>query len=227
MRKLVLTIILFQTIGCVSNSAERKKVKEISTKGKSYSVISEDSDIAIGKTNIKIRLQGPINKNELKSLAININKERPDYRLLWIFYYLPGQDTKNGAWAISHFKPELDLKILGASKEGYRKMRDEKVSGEIIGTWYDNDAILPNKKFLVKEEGKLYMKSVYADNGLIGTGGKLTEQVFKLKEKNLVRYNYENIHGEYYLIEENGNLSLYDDSGKFKEMRMLNLSEIK
>lgn len=227
MKRLFLTLILCQVTGCIQNKASNEGTRETTYREKVYSIIGEDRDIALKKANIKVRLQGPVSEKELKKLALNLKEERNGCEKLWIFYYLPEQETEYGAWAISHFKPELELEILGASGEAYKKMEGEKVSGEIIASWYDNDAMLPNKKYLVKEEEKLYMKSIYADNGLIGKGGQLIEEVFEKKQKNTIRYDYENNHGEYYLIDENGNLSLYNDSGKFKEMARLSTVEKK
>ena len=92
------------------------------------------------------------------------------------------------------------------------------VTGEVLTTWIDNDAIMPNTKYLVKEDGKLFMKAIYtktqyADASVIIE--ELTETTFN----GLVRYNYSNDHGEYYLIENSGSLGIYDSDGKFKELR--------
>ncbi|WP_108424521.1 hypothetical protein [Flagellimonas amoyensis] len=225
MKRLILIIVLLETIGC-NNHKNNQSHDSGNPLEQTYSIIREDVDISLRKANLKIRLQRPMSKKELRTLAFNLKDERANYEKLWIFYYLPEQETEYGAWAISHFKPELELEIMGASGEAYKKMNDEKVSGEIIASWYDNDAMLPNKKFLVKEKEKLFMKSIYADNGLLGKGGQLIEEVFEKKQSNATRYDYENNHGEYYLIEENGNLSLYDNSGKFKEMKRLSIAEM-
>ncbi|WP_346882860.1 hypothetical protein [uncultured Algibacter sp.] len=183
-----------------------------------YTIINEDIDNAFSKINIDIRLAEEVSTIDLRYIALELRKSRSSYDKIWIFYFLPGQEPGNGAWAISHFKPELELEILGASKEATNKMNLTKVSGNILSSWYDNDPLLSNRKYLVKEKGKTFIKTIYAESKYAGSGGELVEEVFEKQQSNgLKRYDYNNTHGEYYLIEKNGNLGLYDDSGKFKE----------
>lgn len=187
-----------------------------------YTIINENIERAFNKTSIEIRLKEEISETDLKNIALEIKGSRRDYDKIWIFYFLPGQETGNGAWATTHFTPVLNVEILGATKEALSQMNMIKVGGEVLNSWFDNDAILPNKKYLVKENGKLFMKSIYPKSKLAGDGREMKEEVFKRKLKNgLIRYNYKNNHGEYYLIEKNGNLGLYDDSGKFKEAKKI------
>ena len=191
-----------------------------------YAIINENTDKAFNKTNIDIRLKEEISKTDLKNIALELKEDRNEYDKVWIFYYLTGQEPGNGAWATTHFTPELEVKMIGASKEASKEMNETKVTGEILNSWYENDAMLPNKKYLVKEDGKLFMKSIYPKTELAGDGGELKEEVVEKKLKNgMIRYDYENIHGEYYLIEKNGNLGLYNDSGKFKEAKKIDQTE--
>ncbi len=71
------------------------------------------------------------------------------------FYFLPEMTTGSGSWAISHFKPTLELEIIGTSRASTEEMKSKEVTGEIIASWIDNDAIAPNIKYLVEESGKL------------------------------------------------------------------------
>ncbi len=191
-----------------------------------YTIINENTDRAFNKTNLEIRLKKEISEADLKNIALEIKDSRSDYVKVWIFYFLPGQEPGNGAWATTHFTPELNVKILGATKEASTEMNTAKVTGEILNSWFDNDAMLPNKKYLVKENGKLFMKSIYPKSKLAGDGGEMKEEVFKKKiENGIIRYDYENNHGEYYLIEKNENLGLYNDSGKFKEAEKIEQTE--
>ncbi|HDZ07079.1 hypothetical protein LCGC14_0166840 [marine sediment metagenome] len=188
-----------------------------------YIIINEDTDRVFDKTSIEIQLKEELSEADLKKIALEIKDRRSEYHKLYIFYFLPDQEPGNGAWATSHFKPELKVEILGATKEDSSKMNTTKVTGEILNSWFENDPMLPNKKYLVKENDKLYMKSIYAKSKLAGDGGEMKEEIFinKLKDGS-TRYDYKNNHGEYYLIEKNGNLGLYDDSGKFMEAEQIN-----
>lgn len=53
--------------------------------------------------------------------------------------------------------------------------------------------------------GNHYLKSVYSD------GSQGVENIRITKTKRRVRYDYDNNHGEYYILNRNGNLELYDD----------------
>ncbi|MGO4920636.1 hypothetical protein [Maribacter spongiicola] len=188
-----------------------------------YILISEVTDRAFNKTSIEIQLKEELSEADLKNIALEIKGSRDDFDKIWIFYFLPDQEPGNGAWATTHFKPELNVKILGATKEASVKMNTTKVTGEIVHSWFENDPMLPNNKYLVKENDKLYMKSIYAKSKLAGDSGEMKEEVFINKLKNgTTRFDYKNNHGEYYLIEKNGNLGLYDDSGKFMEAEKIN-----
>ena len=54
----------------------------------------------------------------------------------------------------------------------------------------------------------MFMKSIHPKSKLAGDGGEMKKEVFEKKLKNgIIRYDYKNNHGEYYLIEKNGNLT--------------------
>lgn len=205
MKKLLLYLTLGLLISC-GNSITTEK----------FTIIKEDKNEHIKKINIDVRLEKEISKTELKKIGFKIKEERPDFNKFWIFYYLPGHKIGNGAWAITHFKPELEIEILGASKEASEEMNEKKVSGTILSVWNDNDAIMPNKIYLVQENDKLFIKTIYAKNKYT-EASEIIREVIEVKKKGLINYNYDNDHGDYYVLEKNGNLGLYDDEGKFKE----------
>ena len=183
---------------------------------KNFTIIKENRNANFKKTNIEIRLDEEINEEELKNIALKLKKERSGFENLWIFYYLPNHKVGNGAWATTHFSPELEVIILGATKEASREMDEKKVTGTILNSWKDNDAMMPNKIYLVKENDKLFIKTIYAKSKYSG-GSEIVNEVTKINKNGLTRFNYDNNHGEYYVVEKNGNLGLYDNEGKFKE----------
>ena len=181
-----------------------------------FTIIKEDKNERLKKVTIDVRLDKEINKVELKKIGLKIKEDRPEFEKFWIFYFLPKHKTGNGAWAITHFKPELEIEILGATQEASKEMNETKVSGTILNIWNDNDAIMPNKIYLVNENDKLFIKTIYAKNKY-SDASEIINEVTEVKKSGLIRYNYNNDHGDYYVVEKNGNLGLYDDEGKFKE----------
>ncbi len=205
MKKILVLLMLGFLISC-GNSAR-----------KDYTIIKEDKNIVLKTATIDIRLNKKINRTELKNIALKLKKERPDFKRLWIFYYLPGNKIERGAWATTNFYPKLEVKILGATKASYKELENRKVTGDIIHIWNDNDAVMPNKIYLVKENGELYMKTLYAKSGLT-KATELVEKVIETKKNGVIRFDYDNKNGEYFVLEKNGNLGLYDEDGKFKEV---------
>lgn len=184
---------------------------------KSYKIISEDRNLSLGKVSIDVRLNGPISEIELEKIAYKIKKERNEFDKIWICYYLPGNKVGHGAWATTHFSPILKVNILGATKESMDKLNKVKVSGQILKIWKDYDAIMPCRIFLVNEKNQLLLKSEYAENNFT-KAGQLVQKLTKRRYKNKTRYETNNKHNEYYVIEKNGNLGMYSkEDGKFKE----------
>jgi len=197
-----------------TETQKKTTLKQITTE--KFTIIKDDKNERLKKVNIDVRLDKEISKIELKKIGLKIKEERPEFDKFWIFYYLPEHKTGNGAWAITHFKPELEIEILGATQEASKEMNEKKVTGTILNIWNDNDAIMPNKIYLVNENDKLFVKTIYAKNSY-SEATEIINEVTEVKRNGLIRYNYDNNHGDYYVLEKNGNLGLYDDEGKFKE----------
>ena len=88
-----------------------------------------------------------------------------------------------------------------------------------MGVWNENNPLLlEHKIYIVKEKNKLYAKCVFPKSGL-SNSATLINELNESKFKGLVRYDYENDFGEFYLLEKNGNLSLYDELGKVSEAK--------
>lgn len=185
-------------------------------KERNYTIIKEIRNENLKKVNIDIRLNEEVNEVGLEEIALGLKEERKNFKMLWIFYYLPDHGIGNGAWATTHFSPELNIEILGATKGDKEAMDKIEVTGDIINTWYDNDAMMPNRIYLIKEHNKLYMKILYPKNSLT-EASEIINEVTDRNNGDLTRYDYKNNHGEYYLLERNGNLGIYDSKGKIKE----------
>lgn len=199
-----------------SNNKETPNSKP--TSEKSYKIINIEPDEAFSQATINVRLTTEISKTELNKIAFQLKADYRKYSKLWIFYFLPDMSTENGAWAISHFKPSLELDIIGTSQSSLEEMKKTKVNGDVLSSWIDNDPISPNKLYLTKIDGKLLMKTIYAKTKY-GDAFEIEEQLIEKTFNGLIRYDGDNDHGEYYVIEKNGNLGLYNRDGKFNEAK--------
>ncbi len=122
----------------------------------------------------------------------------------------------SGAWATSHFNPNLEVKILGTTIEEEKALmsKPQKSSDKIIGEWLDESSY-GAKYTLIKRNGKIIMICKYKD----GSGSE--EEMIQKKQSGKLRFEEKegNDFGEYYLIESNGRLAIYDNSGFGFSMR--------
>ncbi len=180
------------------------------------SIIEEESNISLGKVNITLRLKNKISKEDLIKIAMALKNSRPEYDKLWIFYLLPDMEQGSGAWATTHFSPDLEVEIIGATLEDDEKMsRFDDIEGEVISAWKNEQSLMGAILILHKLNGKFIMTTNFKD------GQSMQEELRKSEDRGLVRYDYDNGHGEYYCIEENGNLGLYEKDGNFYDEYIL------
>lgn len=219
---------------------ERELINDVSKEDISYftkipNIISRIGDVKINilekkyirgrKANISIEIESYIDEKSIEWLAKKIKEEMfKNAERVFIFFYLKGDSFKDIAWATAHFSPELEIKILGAKKEFIQALDKVVVTGNILKTWEDNFSVTPSKFFLVNENGKLFMKSFFAKNGLSGSC-QLVEEVTETHSNETIRLDYENDYGEYYIIEKNGHLATYGENGKFREAKESNILE--
>ncbi len=156
----------------------------------------------------------------LQKLALKLRQEEPiKYDRMFITYYLPGMTPGSGAWATSHFNPNLKVKILGTTIEEEKALmsKPKDSSGEIIGEWLDESPYVGAKYTLLKRNGKIVMIRKFKD----GSGSE--EEMIQKKQSGKLRFEEKggNDFGEYYLIESNGQLAIYDNVGLINTMRSI------
>ena len=148
------------------------------TKEFSYKVITADR-LGTIKCSLTVRLTKKIPEEKLRKLAIELrDKELKKYDRMFITYYLPGMDVGAGAWATTHFNPNLKVNILGLTKEEFQKKskpskENTNNSDKIIGVWADS---LGSVTIIGKKSGYVIVKK-YVD------GGGETEKLVKYKYK--------------------------------------------
>ena len=202
---------LFFIFSCSENESktETKKIEQ------NWSIFDSEIDKAFNKIQIYVRLVGAIEEDELKKIAHQIKDDYEQYNKHYIFYLLPKMKKGSGAWAYTHFVPELEIEIMGVSTKENTVMEAAEVTGEILKKWKDDQPYVANIKFLVKEDGKLKMKTIYKDDS------KNEEILKESKVSGKVKYTHGSKHGEYYMIESNGNLGYYSENGKFYEAKLI------
>jgi len=185
--------------------------------GVSYTIIEKSSMGSI-KLSIDIKLEQKVSKDFLQKLALKLRQDEPiKYDRIFICYLLPGMTPGAGAWATSHFNPNLKVEILGTTIEEEKALmsKPKDSSAEIIGEWLDESPYAAAKYTLLKRNGKIIMINKFKD----GSGSE--EEMIQKKQSGKLRFEEKvgNDFGEYYLIESNGRLAIYDNSGFGFSMR--------
>jgi len=173
-----------------------------------YKIINQEklSDI---KFSMDIRLTQKTTKHQLRKIALDIKSRlKKNYDRIFIVYYLPEMQIENGGWASSHFDPTLDVQIMGLTIEEESKLLTEAskvIVDKIVGRWVGDGSVMT----MFRKGSTTFLKTNYYDH---------TVQISKLDERIVngqKRYIEEDGHdfGEFFIIEGNGNLNVYDNHG--------------
>ena len=205
---LIATFLLFPAVSVYAKSFQ----------GVSYTIIEKSSMGSI-KLSIDIMLDKKVSDDFLRKLALKLKQsERRKYDRIFIGYYLPGMTQNAGYWATSHFNPNLEAKILGMTIDEEKALmnKSKKSSDKIIGEWLD-DTSAGARYTLLKKNGKTIMILKYKD----GSSSE-NEMVLKKKSGKLIfEEKGGNDFGEYYSIEIDGRLGLYDNEGLFNKVQSI------
>ena len=184
-----------------------------------YTIIS-DNDFRDVKRSIDVRLDKKVSVEVLRTMARKLkNMERKKYDRTFIAYYLPNMEVGAGAWATSHFNPELEVRILGLTAEEEEKMARaaKSTSRDVVGIWMDDRPYVGATITIYRENKKLYLESKYNDGS--GSTEEMTETQSTIGTKLVEKGG--NPHGEYFVLDIKGNLQVGDNDGIFLKYKKL------
>ena len=174
-----------------------------------YTIISDNSLFRI-KRSVDVRLDRKVSKEVLRSLAIELrNADKGEYQRTFIVYYLPGMTVGAGGWATTHFNPELEVRILGLTAEEEKvRSQAQSPSREQLGVWVDNRPFMGTIS-IFREGGKLLVEKKYKD------GSTSKKEVVEKPSRRGRRFEEKEgaAFGEYFLIDRQGKLQLWDEDG--------------
>ncbi|MFC2104782.1 hypothetical protein ACFLS4_05475 [Bacteroidota bacterium] len=213
MKKIIYILTAFLLVSCGDDSTIGKYTKQPLPEDFSYKIIEDASDDNLEKNQLTIEISKKITIEQIATLADKLYSSKPKQRRFYIFYLLSDMDKGSGAWAISHFDPELEIEIIGSTEAQDIETSDTiNIDGVIIGKWRSEKSLMGASLVLYKDsEEKLKMKITFKD------GGSMDDEIKESTENGKTRYDDGNEHGEYYILESNGNLGMYSPDGKFDE----------
>lgn len=180
-----------------------------------YKII-EANRLGTIKCDLTVKLSKRVSEEALRQLAIELRAKEPKkYDRMFIVYYLPDMTVGAGAWATTHFNPNLDVRILGMTIEEEKNLfKGKKIkSGKIIGIWADE---LLGKVTIIKKGSGYIIEKKYKD----GSGGTEDLIGYKVRGKSAFKEKGDTS-GEHYVIERSGGLGVYDSLGLITTMRAI------
>lgn len=131
----------------------------------SYSIIDSSTLRGI-KRQLDVRLNKKVSERTLRAIALKLkSQDSRHYDRTFITYSLPGMVVGTGAWATTHFNPNLEVRILGLTAEEEEKLVTEPVPAnrEVIGRWVDEIPHASSRFTIFREEGKLFIEQTFKD----------------------------------------------------------------
>ena len=217
MKLFTTVIITLLLVSCASKDKPKETPPENTSKVEEvkYSIIKESPNESLSKDNLEIELKSKASTEELTVIANELRKSRTQYNKLWIQYYLKDQTNRALAWAVTNFTPDLSVVINGAGNDQIDRFAkaSEGIDGKIIGKWlleYDGASLY----IIFQRKGKYYVREAFAKPN-IGEGIMPDEELLKSMVGKAEKYQAKSdVHGEYYLITESGDLNLCNKEGK-------------
>ena len=207
----VITILSLLIIGCDDPQQAASSQTPTIPDDAPYSII--DSNTVAGvKRSLNVRLSKKVSEETLRAIALKLkSQDSQDYDRTFITYYLPGMTVGAGAWATTHFTPELEVRILGLSAEEEKKLSAEPVPAnrEIIGQWLYDTPFLGRRITIFRKSGKLYIERKFKD------GSSSNQEILEKKSSLGRRFNAveSSISGDHWVLDASGNLQIRDSDG--------------
>lgn len=177
-----------------------------------YDIISIVRNDTLKKVNIEVQLNKKVDKYVLKSIANEIKSDSTlvNFNKIWIFYYLPDMKIGSGAWATTHFTPDLEINILGSTAKQDKKTieKAQGIEGNIIGKWKE-EQYTSSVYVIYQKDTQIFIRTIYPNSQISD------ESLIMNREGNITRYDYKEggYNGEYFKIAD-GILEFYNSENK-------------
>lgn len=168
---------------------------------------------------IDVTIGHKLSEDDLLALAERIKKEaKVDTKKGVIGFYLPHMEIGNGSWAIITYSPSPIVNYFGATISEEQGMRQNaKKDDDCIGIWLDDtkqgDIAIRIRK---DESGNYFYEYVSIVNP---RNSPLATKIIKSKRKGKTIYLDTEHPEQYFFINKDGDLEVYDNFGYFATFR--------
>jgi len=213
------TVVGLVTVGCndglhsgtSQSDHQRSTIQEATIPNDmSFEIIGSDAVPGVIR-NLDVRLSRKVSEQILRAIALKLKAQPPPYDRTMIYYYLPGMTVGAGAWATTHFTPDLEVRILGLTVDDENKLvtEPEPTNRETIGRWLDETPFIGSRITIFREKGKLFIEQTYKD----GSGHKKELVERKSPLGRLFKEGERSRNGDHWILVSNGNLQVRDNNG--------------
>lgn len=130
----------------------------------SYSIIGGDSIPGV-KRSLDVQLSRRASESSLHAIAMMLkSRESQQYDRTFICYYLPGMIVDAGAWATTHFTPNLNIQLLGLTIEEENAFLAAPVPSDCVGRWILDLPGLGSCISIYREGGILFLEQNFGKN---------------------------------------------------------------
>ena len=171
--------------------------------------VSEEISFGSSKRSLNVRISEVLDEATLTTIAKQLQSEKPNFERTYIEYYLPGMDEAAGAWASTHFDPNLKVRIFGLTVVELDELNIAPVSSEIVGQWV---AQTQQQEISIRREGDtLVLLRTY----FYLEGFEEKDPIRESSDPRGKRYDFieRNASGDYFVLLKNGQLEARDDVG--------------
>ena len=153
-----------------------------------------------------------ISKDMLEELGRELHGQARGFERTFIGYYLPDMEVGAGAWATTHFDPNLEINIFGLSVEKEEKLRSIQTpqDWDVVGRWLDPTNLYFGYRITIfRKDNSIFMDKTFSD----GSSGQ-----YKLIETKSPVWRFNPVEefsgtGDHWILNPNGQLEAHDNNG--------------
>lgn len=175
--------------------------------------IVEDTVKGDIKRTVEVELSSRMDEESLIALAEKIYalSDAKIERTFITYRLASGGD--GSAWATTHYNPEFEVNIVGATASDYERIKNTNISkGELIGSWMASRG-MDSKVTAYKKDGQIYIQELY-DFGPLSKEDTVYESTQLDKGLRLQDESGKD-HNEYFIINKNGDLEFWSENGNY------------
>ncbi|NOX55980.1 MAG: hypothetical protein GXP27_16360 [Planctomycetes bacterium] len=185
----------------------------------SYKIVESES-VPPHKRSLTVILDRKVSEAALRDLALRLKAQSSQrYERTFITYYLPGMTINAGAWATTHFNPDLQVRIFGLTLEQEKKLVSEPVPAgwDVLGRWLDERPFFGKRVTIFRQAGTLYVEEKYPDGSAVKK--KLLERKTPRGRRLQTSIMRDSDAGDHWLLRPDGTLELRDNEGLIATLR--------